>query len=78
MWAIRNVILPPTCTGKLDVAVRLVVVSYGVIKDLGLKEPYLGQCANCRPARSPNDLTYYFATSEQVPSSVGLGVLMEP
>lgn len=47
-----------------------------VIKDMGLKEPYVGQTV-LQTSEIAEDLTYYFATSEQVPSSVGLGVLME-
>ena len=47
-----------------------------VIKDMGLKEPYVGQ-TELQSGEIAEDLTYYFATSEQVPSSVGLGVLME-
>ena len=47
-----------------------------VIKDMGLKEPYVGQTI-LTTSEIAEDLTYYFATSEQVPSSVGLGVLME-
>ena len=46
-----------------------------VIKDLGLKEPYVGQ-TNLVSGEIAEDLTYYYATSEQVPSSVALGVLM--
>ena len=46
------------------------------IKDLGLKEPYVGQ-TELKTGEMAEDLTYYFANSEQVPSSVGLGVLME-
>ena len=46
-----------------------------VIKDMGMKEPYVGQCV-LQTSEIAEDLTYYFATSEQVPSSVGLGVLM--
>ena len=46
-----------------------------VIKDMGMKEPYVGQTA-LQTGEIAEDLTYYFATSEQVPSSVGLGVLM--
>ena len=42
---------------------------------MGLKEPYLGQVA-LQTSEIADDLTYYFATSEQVPSAVGLGVLM--
>ena len=47
-----------------------------VIKDMGLKEPYVGQ-TTLQTGEIAEDLTYYFAASEQVPSSVGLGVLME-
>ena len=46
-----------------------------VIKDMGLKEPYVGQC-QLQTGEIAEDLTYYFAASEQVPSAVGLGVLM--
>ena len=46
-----------------------------VIKDMGLKEPYVGE-VDLQTGEIAEDLTYYFATSEQVPSSVGLGVLM--
>lgn len=47
-----------------------------VIRDMGLKEPYVGQC-ELQTGEIGDDLTYYFATSEQVPSSVGVGVLMD-
>ena len=47
-----------------------------VVKDMGLKEPYVGQTI-LQTGEIAEDLTYYFATSEQVPSGVGLGVLME-
>lgn len=70
-----NVILPANSKGKLDVAKAVGVGFMDVIKDMGLKEPYLGQCA-LQTSEIAEDLTYYFATSEQVPSSVGLGVLM--
>ena len=46
-----------------------------VIKDMGLKEPYSSQVP-LGTSEVAEDLTYYFATSEQVPSAVGLGVLM--
>ena len=70
-----TVMLPPNSKGKLDVgkAVDLGVLS--VIKDMGLKEPYVGQ-THLVSGEIAEDLTYYFATSEQVPSSVALGVLM--
>ena len=44
-------------------------------KDIGLKEPYSGQ-VQLVSGEIAEDLTYYFATSEQTPSSVALGVLM--
>ena len=71
-----EVILPPNSKGKLDVASAVGVGMLQVIKDMGLKEPYVGQTI-LTTSEIAEDLTYYFATSEQVPSSVGLGVLME-
>ena len=71
-----NVILPPNAQGKLDVSGALGPGFLNVIKDIGLKEPYNGQ-THLVSGEIAEDLTYYFATSEQVPSSVGLGVLMD-
>ena len=71
-----EVMLPPNAQGKLDVAGALGIGLISVIKDMGLKEPYGGQTI-LQTSEIAEDLTYYFATSEQVPSSVGLGVLME-
>ena len=71
-----EVMLPPNAQGKLDVAGALGIGLISVIKDMGLKEPYVGQTI-LQTSEIAEDLTYYFATSEQVPSSVGLGVLME-
>ncbi len=71
-----EVILPANSQGKLDVASAVGVGMLQVIKDMGLKEPYVGQTI-LTTSEIAEDLTYYFATSEQVPSSVGLGVLME-
>ena len=71
-----EVMLPPNAQGKLDVAGALGSGVMSVIKDMGLKEPYVGQTI-LQTSEISEDLTYYFATSEQVPSSVGLGVLME-
>ncbi|MDY5647165.1 MAG: Hsp33 family molecular chaperone HslO [Lachnospiraceae bacterium] len=70
-----DVMLPPNEKGKLDVAGAVGVGILNVIRDMGLKEPYVGQTA-LQTSEIAEDLTYYFATSEQVPSSVGLGVLM--
>ena len=70
-----DVMLPPK-NGKLDVGGALGIGLLNVIKDMGLKEPYVGQTILVT-SEIAEDLTYYFANSEQVPSSVGLGVLME-
>lgn len=70
-----DVLLPPK-NGKLDVGGALGPGFLNVIKDMGLREPYSGQTI-LQTGEIAEDLTYYFATSEQVPSSVGLGVLME-
>lgn len=71
-----QVMLPPNASGKLDVGGAVGKGMLRVIKDMGLKEPYVGQTI-LQTGEIAEDLTYYFATSEQVPSSVGLGVLME-
>lgn len=73
---VGDVILPANEKGKLDVSGALGYGTLSVIKDMGLKEPYVGQ-VELQTGEIAEDLTYYFATSEQVPSSVGLGVLME-
>lgn len=71
-----NVVIHANAKGKLDVAGAVGRGMLNVIKDMGLKEPYVGQ-VNLVSGEIAEDLTYYFASSEQVPSSVGLGVLME-
>lgn len=71
-----NVMLPPSRKGKLDVGGALENGVLSVIKDIGLKEPYVGQ-SNLISGEIAEDLTYYFATSEQIPTSVALGVLMD-
>lgn len=71
-----DVILPANELGKLDVGGAIGNGFLGVIKDLGLKEPYVGQTV-LQTGEIAEDLTYYFVVSEQTPSSVGLGVLME-
>ena len=73
---VADVILPASSKGKLDVAGAMGPGILSVIRDMGLKEPYVGQTP-LQTGEIAEDLTYYFATSEQVPSSVGLGVLME-
>lgn len=66
---------PPNYLGKLDVGGAIGNGTLRVIKDMGLKEPYVGT-VGLLTGEIAEDLTYYFATSEQVPTSVGLGVLM--
>ena len=70
-----DVMLPPK-NGKLDVGGALGQGVLTVIRDMGMKEPYSGQTI-LQTGEIAEDLTFYFATSEQIPSSVGLGVLME-
>ncbi|TJY38550.1 Hsp33 family molecular chaperone HslO [Cohnella pontilimi] len=69
--------LPSNPQGKLDVAGAVGRNGYvNVIKDLGLKEPYRGSVPIIS-GELAEDFTYYFAESEQVPSAVGLGVLVD-
>lgn len=70
-----SVMLPPNSKGKLDVGGALGVGVLNVIRDIGLKEPYVGQTILVT-GEIAEDLTYYYATSERTPSSVALGVLM--
>ena len=70
---VPDVVLPANALGKLDVAGAIGAGNMSVIKDMGLKEPYIGQTA-LQTGEIAEDLTYYFAVSEQVPSAVGLGV----
>ena len=72
---VPDVMLPPNEKGKLDVAGAVGIGVLSVIKDLGLKEPYVGQTILIT-SEIAEDMTYYYATSEQTPSSVALGVLM--
>src|SRR5699024_12438146 len=64
--------------GKLDVA-RVVGTNgnLSVVKDLGLKDYFTGQVPIVS-GEVREDYTYYFATSEQIPSAVGVGVLVNP
>ena len=71
-----DVELSPNAIGKLDVGGAVGAGILRVIKDLGLKEPYVGT-TELQTGEIAEDLTYYFVSSEQVPSSVGLGVLVD-
>jgi len=71
-----NVDLPLNERGKLDIRTAVGFGYINVIKDMGLKEPYIG-FAELVSGEIADDLTYYFATSEQIPSTVALGVLVD-
>lgn len=68
--------MPPNAQGKLDVGGVIGAGYLHVIKDMGMKDPYASQVA-LQTGEIADDLTYYFAASEQVPSCVALGILME-
>ncbi|MGB9680360.1 MAG: Hsp33 family molecular chaperone HslO [Thermoanaerobacteraceae bacterium] len=69
--------LPLNDKGKIDVSRAIGEKGYvRVIKDIGLKEPYIGQ-VELKTGEVADDITYYFTLSEQIPSSVGLGVLID-
>ncbi|HAN10165.1 MAG TPA: Hsp33 family molecular chaperone HslO [Clostridiales bacterium] len=71
-----NVSLPLNKLGKLDVGGAIGTGSLIVIKDLGLKNPYIGQ-TELVTGEIAEDFTYYFTVSEQLPSAVALGVLVD-
>ncbi len=71
-----GIVIPPNYLGKLDVGGAIGYGTMTVIKDLGMKEPYSSQ-VSLTTSEVAEDLTYYFASSEQIPSAVALGVLME-
>ncbi len=72
----NNVDLPLKPNKHLDVASAVGLGVLTVIRDEGLKEPYVGTTA-LMTSEIGDDLTYYFAESEQIPTSVGLGVLVD-
>lgn len=74
--SVPEVNIPNRPDGKLDVGGSFGAGFLSVIKDMGLKEPYVGQTV-LQTGEVAEDLTYYFATSEQIPSCVGLGVLID-
>lgn len=72
-----SVDLPLNAVGKLDVAGAVGTEGFiYIIKDLGLKEPYRGSTPIIS-GELAEDFTYYFAKSEQTPSAVALGVLVD-
>ena len=71
-----DVYIPLNYAGKLDVGAAIGYGELIVIKDLGMKEPYVSQTP-LGTSEVAEDLTFYFAKSEQTPSSVALGVLID-
>ena len=71
-----NISLPLNYAGKLDVGAAIGYGTMTVSKDLGLKEPYNSELP-LTTSEVAEDLTYYFAKSEQTPSAVALGVLID-
>ena len=71
-----NVEIPDRIPGKLNVSGAIGTGHLSVIKDIGMREPYAGKI-ELVTGEIAEDLTYYFAQSEQTPSAIGLGVLVE-
>ncbi len=72
---VKDVFLPANKSGHLNVGGAIGRGVLRVIRDIGLKEPYVGQ-TELVSGEIAEDLTYYFAASDQIPTSVGLGVLL--
>ncbi len=71
-----NADVPDKYPGKLDVGKAIGQGVLRIIKDIGMREPYSGEI-QLVTGEIAEDLTYYFAQSEQIPSAVALGVLID-
>ncbi len=71
-----NVDIPKKSNGKLDVSGAIGHGTLSVVKDIGLKEPYSGMI-DLVSGEIAEDITQYFAVSEQTPSLCALGVLID-
>ena len=80
---VRGYVVNPSCdierkeNGKLNVGAAVGKGFLNVIRDLGMKEPYAGQVPIVT-GEIAEDMTYYFAASEQIPTAIALGVLVNP
>lgn len=68
--------LPLNKKGKIDVGGGIGRGTLSIIRDLGMKEPYIGQVP-IATGEIADDLIYYYAASEQIPTAIGLGVLVD-
>lgn len=71
-----SVTVPDKYPGKMDVGAAVGRGTLTVIMDLGLREPYNGQ-VEIQTGEIGDDLAYYFTVSEQIPSAVGVGVMVD-
>lgn len=79
---VRGLVIMPSAEttyirpGKIDVGAAVGGGSLTVMRDIGLKEPYVGT-VQLVSGEIAEDLTYYLAVSEQIPSAVSLGIRMD-